>query len=448
MDPRGRDCSSFLTTMSESLPSSVCLLSTGSLADFPYNTRTHFINQLPTAIKTQSSDRKIYVRLRAIAISCLQDRVMLADANSNYLKVSISELEDQRVDRGFDRCAGGFEYPPKTELVQNTNYAYHVFSRTPYLRLRFSEITRLEVRIVNLAGELVEGIYSGPPTLVLLDVSDSMNSNNFTITCNSRQPELFVNNTLSNFTSPLHSEMDLSNYQVALVNVMYPPTFTERTVATMTIDSTRFTYIMDEFTHTDEFIAHVQQDLRNSRFGNLLSFKMYNYGWKKGRLGLGRERGAINRNFKKKMVVSFSNTFTIACGQQHDFRGATVLIPGHTIVFRGQPNIDLVKPNPVATLHCDIVQSGVVGNKMANLLACVPVMTDRTSGRRRLYEAPQLMYYDVVSRPFNSISFTFTNPGGGNRAFATDENEMYDNLTVTLSFRLKPKKGIKSIQGE
>ena len=365
---------------------------------------------------------------------------MLASPNNDYLKISLDELEAQRVDQGFDHCAGGFEYPPKTELAKNTNYAYHVFSRSPYLRLRYSEISRMEVRIVNLAGELVQGIYGGPPTLLLLDVRDDMDYENFTMTCNSRQPELFVSNTLTNFTSPLHTQMNLSKYQVALVNVMYPPTLIEQTVATMTIDSTRFSYIMDEFTETSEFIAKVQSDLDASMYSGLFRFEIGTWGRKQNRLGLtrayGRER---NKNFKKKIVVSFSHTFTMACGQQHDFRGATVLVAGRSIVFRGRPNINLVKGNPIATLHCDIVKNGVIGNKVSNLLGCVPVMTDRTAGRKRLYEAPQLIYYDVVSRPINSISFMFTNPDGGRRSFATTEDEIYDNITVTLSFRQKTK---------
>lgn len=429
--------------MSESIPSSVCVLSTASLADFPYNSRTHFINIMPTPIRTSTPDQKLYLRLRAIAISCLQDAEMLDNPDSDYLRVNVSELEQQIVDRGFDYCAGGFEYPPQTDLSRTTGYAFHTFSRTPYLRLKYTEVTRLEVTITNLSGQPVEGIYSGPPTIVLFDITTSMHTNNFTITCNSRQPDLFINNRLSNFTSPLHSEMDLSNYQVALVNVLYPPTLYERTLATMIIDGTRFDYVLDDFERTDDFVKQVKQDLANSRFRRIMYFRLHQQGRRQGRLGLGRVLGPANRKFKKKMVVSFSNTFTIACGQQHDFRGATILSPGKVIVFRGQPNINLVKPNPVAALHCDIVKNGVIGNKVSNLLACVPIMTDRTAGRKRLHEASQLIYYDTVSRPINSISFLFSNPDGGERSFSTEEDEIYRNITITLSFRKKSNKIVR-----
>lgn len=433
--------------MDDTLPSSICLLSTASLGDFPYNTRTHFINQLPSAIRTQEADKHLYIRLRAIAISCLQDREMLLDPNSDYLKVNVSELEQQIVDRGYDHCAGGFEYPPRSDLARNTNYAFHIFSRTPYLRLRFGEITRLEVTITNSIGRVVDGIYSGPPTIILFDVTRNMRDENFTITCNSNHPDLFVNNSLTSFTSPLHTEMDLSNYQVALVNVLYPPTMYEQALATMFIDDVQFNYVLDDFTHTEDFILQVQQDLAASKFAEMLEFKIYNYGWRAGRWGLGRKWGRrFNRGYKKKMIVRFSNTFTLAMGQRHDFRGTTILTPGKAIIFKGQPNINLAKSNPIAALHCDIVKSGVIGNKVSNLLSCVPVMTDRTMGRRRLYEAAQLIFYDVVSRPINSLTFLFTNPDGGNRSFKTQEEAVHENISITLTFRKKPMRHVKQVQ--
>ncbi len=420
----------------------MCLMSTGSLSDFPFNTRTHFVNLLPTPIRSEVAGRKLYVRLRAIAISCHRDEEMLDNPQMDYLKVNLSELEPKAVDRGHDQCAGGFEYPPRTELAQRTGYAYHTFTRSPYLRLRYEELTKLEVTIVDVKGNVVEGIYSGPPTLVLLDVSDTMMSGNFTMTCNSNQPQLYTNNTLSQFTSPLYQEMDMSQYQVALVNVLYPPTLVERTLASMVIDGTRFDYDLDEFTSTDEFLQYLTEDLKNSRFRDLLKWRRrLTRTGHDGQLGLLREKGRVNRNFSKRLLVSFSHTFTMACGQLHDFRAATVLTPGKVIAFKGRPNINLVKPNPVATLHCDIVQSGVMGNRISNLLACVPVMTDMTAGRSRLYEAPQLIYYDVKRTPFNSVSFNFTNPDGTARRFATSEDEVYDNIAVTLSFRAKPRSG-------
>ncbi len=431
----------------EQMPSSICLMSTASLENFPYNSRTQFTNLLPVPLRKRDSSTGLYIRLRAIAISCDRDTEMLDDPYSDHLKVNLHELEHQRTGNQFDHCAGSFEYPPKTALAQNTGYAYHAFNRTPFLKVRFDQVSKLEVTITNGIGQLVQGIYTGPPTIVLFDVSDKMEADNFTITCSSKHPELFVGNKLTEFTSPLHSQMDLSQHQVALVNVVYPPSLSESTVATMTVGDSVFSYTLEDFDYTHEFITKVREDLRLSPYRDILYFSTIDRrGRLYGRTCLGRVGGrAANEGHPRELLVSFSNTFTIACGQLHDFRSRSVLRPGRLIIFRGSPDINLAKPNPVATLHSDIVRNGIIGNRNANLLACVPVLTDRTAGRSRLYETSQLIYYDIVQRPVSTISFLFTNPDGSSRKFHCNEAARFDNISITLSFRLKKTAWLKQL---
>ena len=424
--------------MANRLPSSICLLSTSSLEDFPFNSRTQFTNVLPAPIKREITDKPIFVRLRAIAISCIYDDDMKDDPYSCYLRVNLHELEQQRIDRHFDHCAGGFEYPPKTKLAEDSEYAYHTFSRTPYLKLKYSELTTLEISLVNAIGEPVDGIYTGPPTIVLFDISDAMDVDNFTISCSSLQPELYSGNKLTSFTSPLHSQMDLAKYQVALVNIVYPPSLTESKLASFSLGDRTFRYKMESFNHTEEFIERVKQDVKESVYGKIITFKEIEHGKLKGQMCFHRERSPrLNRGFAKQIEMSFSRNFTIACGQVNEFRSKSLLKAGFIIAFRGVANINLVKPNPVAMLHCDIVRNGMVGNTFSNLLACVPVMTDQSAGRKRMHQASQLIYYDVVSKPVTCINFQFTNPDGSGREFVSGEAEKYNNIIITLSFRLK-----------
>lgn len=368
------------------------------------------------------------------------------DPYSGYLRVNLHELEAQRADRRFNHFAGGFEYPPRGSTSERTAYAYHTFERSPYLKLKQEVITKLEVTIANAIGEPIkDDIYSGPPTIVLFDISDEMESDNFTISCNSRHPNFYSTNKLTDFTSPLHSQMDLSKHQVALVNVVYPPSLSEKTVASMTINGQQFDYILDDLVHTWEFITRVRTDVAEGEFGRALYFDILSNGEHRGRAVLGRREGdEANRDLPDAIPISFSRTFTMACGQLHDFKSSVSLEPGNVIVFVGDtPNINIVKPNPIAVLHCDIVKNGVVGDSFSNLLACVPVLTENSAGRNRLHEAGQLIYYDVVSRPVNSISFQFTNPDGSARNFVSGEDDKFNNIIVTLAFRMKREHWMK-----
>lgn len=422
------------------LPSSICLTSTASLAVFPFNSRTKFTNVLPAPIHKENPEKSLYVRLRAIGISTLCDEVMGTDPHAGYLRVNLHELSEQHFNQGTDQAAGGFEYPPKTNLKANTSFAYHVFSRTPYLKLKLDVIHKFQVSLTNAIGRPVHGIYGGPPTIVLLDINNDMDVDNFTMTCSSSHPLVYTSNTLTEFTSPLYQQMDLSSYQVALVNVMYPPSLTETTIATMSLDGERFTYVLNDFENTTAFIHKVGLDVRGSRHGHALKFEVQRRGRYRGKVALTRSVDpARNVGVPEVIRCSFSRTFTMACGQEHDFKSVNLLTVGKMVVFEGsRANIHLAKPNPISLLHCDIVKNGIVGEKYAKMLACVPVLTEEAAGQNRLHEVGQLIYYDTVSQPVNAIKFKFTNPDGSPRSFTSaGDAERFDNILVTLSFRMK-----------
>lgn len=426
--------------MSTALPSSICLISTTSLAQFPFNTRSNFTNILPSPILKKDPDKKLYVRLRAIGISTLHDETMARDPYSSYLRVNLHELTDQRFDLGTDQSAGGFEYPPKSYQENNSAYAYHVFTRTPFLPLRLDVVQKFAVSITNAIGEPVQGIYSGPATVVLLDINNSMDVNNFTMTCSSKHPLLYSNNTLTHFTAPLYQQMDFSPYQVALVSIMYPPSLTEPTIAVMTIEDERFSYVLDNFASTQDFLDAVSNDVDASRYGRALRFGVLKEGRWRGKVALVRLAAARrNTGVPYHIRASFSRTFTMACGQEHDFKSLSMLVRGKMAVFQGsRANIGLAKPNPISLLHCNIVKNGIIGDKYSALLACVPVLTEESAGRNRLHEVGQLIYYDTVQSPMNAVTFQFTNPDGSPRSFAIAGNaEKFDNILITLSFRMK-----------
>lgn len=411
--------------MENARTTTICLSSAASCHLFPANGPASFVNQLPRALVNRE-DKRFFIRLKSIALTTeCENRVRF---ESGLVRVHIYEVEGQRRGREYARCAGTFDYPPREWTAGG--YGLHTFSLSPRLPVRFQTLNSLHVKITDSEDRELD-LVTGPPTLIWLEIMDLTRESEFTITCASRQPNLFPGNELARFTVPLPTEIELPDHEVGLANVVFPPRMEEETTATLRVDDQLMTFDLADFSHTSGFLSMAEVRVRVRTRGRL-------------RFGVRREDGRAYIHHVKRpnradrpIRVAPSPSFTKACGQMLEPRAVTLLPPGKSIVFQGKPNHHLGLPNPVAMLQCNIIKPNIMCGRQAQLLQCVPVVGRRERGTSRMYEPRQLTFHPVMERPFDKIQLEFTNPDGTPRKFINDNPE--DGVLLTLLFRQRRK---------
>ena len=410
----------------------ICLSSAASLEIYTNNTSSSFSNTLPTPLLNRQG-KKFYIKLHSIGLCpfLAEDQ---AEENTSYMQVSIHEVEGQIIDRKVRQVVGGFAFPPTQDVWEERFYSFHTFSESPLLQVRFQELRSLRVELTDADGKHVR-LAKGPPTIILLKIMESEEvSEEFTITSSSFHPDLFPANNLAEFTAPLVTEMDLTDYAVCLHQVVFPLRMDdEAELAILKVQNTQFRYQLTNFPNTEEFLERVQSDLAGSPWRNQLVFD-----WVRGPSGEARRavlaRLAVpNLDQSEPMQIAPNQTFTRACGQMTLPRDVTLLRPGRVIAFEGTPNIFLGVPLPIAMLECDIIKPNIMNASQSNLLECVPVLERRTAGENRLYEPKQRAFHPINNRPFNTIKFKFANPDGSVKKFSSQSDT--DMMLITLLFR-------------
>ena len=419
---------SLLKKQQEHINQTVCLVSSASLDKYPSNTRTNFSNQLPESIKTEHG-KVLYVRVQNVGISTHAFSTGTGFA-PDYIKIHVYEIRPQMEGVGYSRFVAGFRYPPSYKC--GVNFGLHTFQHSPYLPLSINEIQKLQVRLTDYRNADIE-CDQGPHTFVTLVISDKMEKEEFTVHCLSRQPDLFVENRLANFTSPIPKEMTLEKYEVAMLNVVYPPLTKQIQKARLTINGVNFTYELEDFDSTIAFIRRVRDDIQDSQFRRYLFFNRVARGLHRGSAYI---RRSAHESVDTVVRISTSHSFTIACGQTNRALAPTYLQAGETILFDGKPDINNVLDKPVAMLHCSIIEPTVMGGKHAHVLQAVPLKSVRQNDQDLIYEPPQLAFHPVIPRPFTSISFKFTDIQGEESQFISPFPEE-DAILVTLVFRRK-----------
>lgn len=409
----------------------ICLSSTSSLKLFPKNTNTSFTNSLPHPI-VNTEFKKFHIQMVGIGIvpRLSLRNYMQGGKTTGYLKVHINELEAQKQGRQTTRTAGGFTFPPEHSWDK---YSYSSFKHAPQLPLRFQQLNSLHVNITDLNDRPVD-LGPGFETIVWAKMMDESDEDQFTITCLSRQPNLYPQNTLTQFISPLMSSLHLPNYEVALLNVVFPPRLAHKaTKATLQLDEVKLEFVLNHYNSTEQFIAAVSAAVTGSVYGDQLHFRKAISPKYRGQVYLGREPGAGDIPIR----VITSPSFTKACGQIDYPRDITFLEQGQFIPFSGKPNIYHALPNPVAMLECDIIEPNVMSGKQAHLLQCVPLPTGGYSKKNtKLFEPEQLAFHRITSSPFNSIGFALKETNGDIKEL-TSVGRDTNFLTVTLLFRLR-----------
>ena len=411
----------------QSLPLSVCLVSSRCKNRFTDNTRSKFANVLAEPLEVPEDDSAtIYVRASSLAISTrIEDRLA-----PQVIKVHLRELVHQVQDDCSSRCIATLTYPPPEV---SPGYALHVFENSIFLPLYNSRNTQIGVRLTDEDDQELN-LDSGGDTILNLEVTeDEMKTRGaFSVSCSSDHPDRFPGNSLSKYTTPLMSDLHLGKrYEVALQSIIFPPGMYERCVATMRINSETFRYRLSEFENTQAFLANVQMDVVESQLGAELHF-----GVEDGRAVLSRGVLAL-ADAPEEAEVEFSREFYLACGDTGDRRERVMLARGDRFVFNGHPDISLATPNPVALLESNVVENSIVADGRLNVLHCVPVKEDDQNNRqnkKKLYIPEKLFFRPVTREPIENVRFRFTGPNGEDREFRTRGNEE-GQMIITLAFR-------------
>ena len=413
----------------------ICLSSTASMDIHPSNHPTFFTNQLYHALENKDNGQ-FYIRLINIAIS---GNFAPNSPPADSLQISIYEAEQQRQGVKFDQIVGSVELPP------GNSYSLYYFKNSSPIPLRFQRLQKLQVSITNREGKQIILRKAQPPTILTLELIKGMEQHHFTITCKTFHPLTFPNNNLNEFTCPLPSQMELTNYEVALQNIGFPSDMLEdRTPFAITINKHIFRWPgPSAFRDTSQFEQSVKNVIETSELKDDIEFGVevdrktltrHAYIKRKEKLVLIRAEDIHAYNHPIK--VSPSIPFARACGQQWDIETHKELMPGEKWVFKGSPNINLAIPGSLVATHCSIIKPNLVGNTQTNLMQIIPIKTRIGNTLRKYYQPEQLIFHSVIARPFDTINFKLTELDGRPRQFYSN-NVAASDMYITLLFRKK-----------
>lgn len=412
------------------------LLTSNTCTDvFPNNTNASFTNRLPYPLRSSSPGGRLYLRTHSVFLgSQLKGDGLIGGT----VQIRIREVEDQRQGLSYERVSASLPYPiPESDLISAT-YAGHTFTHSPVLPARVDALNEVRVELTDRAGNVID-FELDIPTSVLVEATDSIMQEQFTITCVSQHPQLYPGNTLSEFTTPLPQEIQLLGYQVALLQIVYPPHLTdEEENVDLVLNGEILNWTLSDFNDTEEFLDAVRVAVNDSpKLKRDFQFGVVKGGRNKGMTIL--RRRVNNKNKAPFLLADVSQNFSKVCGRINAPRTETPLAPRDTIVFGPvtTANIYNAMPEPMAALHCNLVSPNVVGGAQAQALQPVPVLKEMLDVHPRVYEPKVLAWHDVTERPFNSIRFRFCNPDGSAKNFRTRHPKQ--PIVVNLVFKKKLK---------
>ena len=410
----------------------ICLSSAFSLDVYPNNRKSSFVNLLPKTIYNRENKR-LRVRAKAVATSSYLRR---SGATTENLVIWVKEVEEQRVNNTFNNTLTVFSWPPANKL--GNNYGYQQLKNSAYLPTRFQNLKTIKVEILDIHGKEAK-LGDGPPTLIWLELTNEDMEDQFTITCTSNHPELFPRNELNIFRTPLPSAITLPGYEVGLQNIMYPSNMSEESLAIMTISDEKHIFDLSQFTTTRAFFIEVQKSLTTkSDYKHLLKIFLIRKPGDENRSHGQNLRMVIMRDTVvganlPPIIIGINRIFARACGGSVT-EGNHVLHAGDVLYFDGRLDIYHARTNPLAMIHCSIIKPNIVGNKYENLLAWVPIRSNRILGpSMKLYEPEEIIYHPVKEQPFGDIHFKLTDTLGELRNFRLEDTSA--NILVSLIFR-------------
>lgn len=467
----------------------ITMMSNGSLEHFKDNSLTKFTNVLPPNLPLRGG--KTYVRLRRIMISYKLDSS--ESLISDYVTVHLSELEPRTVNSTLSRRLGAFRFPPVHHITEE--YAIHDFEHSAFFELQGDSLKQLSLFIAHTNNKQLK-LARGPPTIAILEVTEMDRSSQFTVTCQSHNREenqVFPNNSMSRFRVKLPQEFKLSNWEVAMSNMAYPPDIkhTESKETASLLFSVRdsefngslalqFRFKENSFedendpkdfaSATTKCFAFVKRSLDRHHFWNkVLQFEEGLIDPDDEESGLAYQfknistRRQYRNTFKDHKTVRIKDLsdltldifldrkFLKIFGLHNENSADIALKVGERYVFKGNPDIRRIQtiPSTIGLVYCDIVEPCPVGNVMAPLLQIVPINIksddDEDGGLLNrevtIYEPQHLVFHPVICREFRDIQFEILQPDGRPHTFDDYPlTEINGGMTFTLMFRRQKMK--------
>lgn len=405
----------------------ICLTSTRCLDNFPHNSSVQFVNNFSSPLKNPTH-AKFYIRLRAIVLSNqFESKEGGGGRRLSYVKVHLEEVEPQPKGRGTTHCITGFKYP-----ISRRDYDLHVFHNSPVLPLRFNYLDKLAIRLTDIDDQDLKITHDYPTCVWVEMMTTSPEEEQFTLTCSSKGNHLFPHNTLSTFNTPMLQESNLSQYKVALQQIIFPPSLrSEGGVASLYLGNFDFHFNLSEIDTTEEFIDHVCQTLRDhEQVQEEVTLKKKEEG-ENMRLCLFRKRSHEERPVK----VVLNEVFAYLCGASELKKIRLSMMPGDELDFPYAPALYKVRPKPVSLLTCDILQPSELAPTRNQILHYVPLPVQGHPEVQEIYEPPTLTYHNIVNKPTTHISFEFLEVDGAKKIFKSEMET--DGIELTLHFKRK-----------
>jgi len=479
----------------------LALNSRSSLAEYPDNTPTDFVNLLPERLT--SSDRKKPLWIRPVAISLATEvyskRYHIwpnaeggAAEYSNlagggldvyprlwqfpgYIEIFLNEATAQVRGDGYQRCIGGFAFPPKDlsppvhAQQQRAEFSLHRFQHAGWTKLRANDVTQFGVKLASTTGSPfmlhnpLEDPSDSTPTILELEVTDdeamATKSGVITIGCTSWHPDNFPKNTHADFHSALPYGMSFPNYEVALTRIVYPPNLRQGMLMRFWINGHEFRFDAEkDFQYNGaRMVNQVHAAIQGTRFAGHITCKMV------GRLRDNNQRVAFTRGANRTMrqalfKIQLDKYFVQVLGLWPD-ETTHYMRPGQGVTLAGDaPAFSRLHFNPTAMLECDCVDFAFVGEKQFRLMQFVPVLSTELArlspsrasleAKRRqdslwkevrelVYEPETLDWKPFTGRLIENIGFKFREPDGSMKTFTADPGA-HNAILITLRLRPRP----------
>lgn len=401
----------------------ITLTSNASLNAYPNNSLSKFVTHLPLALNQPGGIIARYIRLKSVK---MHTQLQTPDPYSGYIKIQLDEVEGQRNSVIYERTLGTLKFPPNKKFHE---YSIHEFKNAPVLKLVSTPITSFSALITNTLGTQLQLSY-GPPTILELEVMEVLENNEFVIHCSSFQPTMFDSNTLSTFACPMPSEVTVKDYDVALLNIVYPPGLQEDSIAKLTIEKVVYTFVLNSYDSTDDFIDDVHNKLEDSQYGQYVTFGRVEKGPRKNSVQFTRNK---TRGAPFVLKIKLSKEFQLACGYMLNLSPIHMLKRGGKLAFQGLPDVLSGIHSPLTMVYCDIIKSSIIGDVHGPLLRIVPVLYGKNNTVNSMYEPDNLSFHSVDKQTFSSIGFHLKDPAGRERNFRTSSDS--DMVIITLLFR-------------
>lgn len=439
----------------------ITLNSNSSIDSYPQNTATNFTNVLPHQMQTYGG-KKLFIRLRRLIMSYKFGEVLAQ--RTSHVKIHLTELEPQTVNTSYEKILAHFQFPP--EDVINDEYALHDFEHGQFNELQSVPLHQLTIKITDSNNQELPLWEEGAPTLLILELSDMDYSKQFVITCQSRGlygPELYPHNTLTKFTARLPQEFFLPDWEVAMLNMTYPPDLRHITSPTCTIEvetdyfddeSRKWTFKLIDYASTAEFIYDIIQSIEQDEFWSsiisVVQLKPNVSSVNEGIQFIVKPDPKVVKDWNENNVVrfSFNDNMWHVFNSEILFNQSHLLHEDGKVTIKGLPDINRLLPSSVGMVYCDIVKPSPVGDHFAPLLQMVPLppskqrlyLENQYQHKKNIgiYEPQHLIFHPLESKEFSDIKFEILQPDGSSHNLHGSE-KYKAGMSFSLLFRMRDR---------